>query len=93
MVRVRRGYDFTAGAEDMTRASLEERLNVVEKQLAELQAQVQKLVRPKDWRNVVGIFDGDVGMKEIFEEARKIREEDRRRTRPKATKSKRRTRA
>jgi len=77
----------------MTQASLEERLNALEKQVAELQVQVQKLVRPKDWRNAVGMFEGDEGMKRIFENARKIREEDRRRTRPKATKSKPRKRS
>ncbi len=77
----------------MTQATLEERLNALEKQLAELQAQVQKLSRPKDWRNVVGMFEGDEVMKRIFENARKIREEDRRRTRPKATKSKQRKRS
>jgi hypothetical protein len=75
----------------MSQGTVEERLTTLEKQVAELQAQVQKLTRPKDWRNIVGIFEGDEGMKAIFEEARKIREEDRRRTRPKATKSKRRT--
>lgn len=77
----------------MTRATLEERMNALEKRVEELQAQVQKLARPKDWRNIVGIFEGNEGMKQIFEEARKIREEDRRRTRPKATKGKRRTRS
>ena len=77
----------------MTQASLEERLNTLEKQLAELQAQVQKLVRPKDWRNVVGMFEGDEVMERIFENARKIREEDRRRTRPKAPKSRPRKRS
>lgn len=77
----------------MTRTSLEERLNTLEKQLAELQVQVRKLVRPKDWRNVVGMFEGDEVMARIFENARKIREEDRRRTRPKASKSKPRKRS
>lgn len=77
----------------MTRTTLEERMNALEKQLAELQAQVQELARPQDWRSVAGMFDGDEVMKRIFENARKIREEDRRRTRPKATKSKRRTRS
>jgi hypothetical protein len=77
----------------MTRATLEERMNALEKRVEELQAQVQKLARPKDWRNIVGIFEGNEGMKQVFEEARKIREEDRRRTRPKATKSKRRARS
>ena len=65
----------------MTQAKMEERLNALEKQLAELQAQVQKLVRPKDWRNVVGMFEGDEGMKRIFEAGRKLREADRRKTR------------
>lgn len=77
----------------MTRTTLEERMNAVEKQLVELQAQVQKLVRPKDWRNIVGMFEGDEVMERIFENARKIREEDRRRTRPKAPKSKPRKRS
>lgn len=77
----------------MTRATLEERMSNLEKQIAELQAQVQELKRPKDWRSVAGIFEGDEVMKRIFDNARKIREEDRRRTRPKATKSKRRTRS
>ena len=65
----------------MTQAKLEERLNTLEKQLADLQAQVQKLVRPKDWRNVVGMFAGDEVMKRIDEAGRKIREADRRKTR------------
>ena len=77
----------------MTQAMLEERLNALEKQLAELQAQVQRLVRPKDWRNVVGMFAGDEVMKRINEAGRKIREEDRRRTMPKPSKSKRRARS
>lgn len=72
----------------MTQAKLEERLNALEKQLAELQAQVQKLVQPKDWRSVVGMFAGDEVMKRIDEAGRKIREEDRRRTKPKPSKRK-----
>jgi hypothetical protein len=75
----------------MTPAMLEERLKTLEKQLAELQVQVQKLVRPKDWRNVVGMFAGDEVMKRIDEAGRKIREADRRKTRndgqPKRAKS------
>jgi regulator of replication initiation timing len=75
----------------MTRATLEERMNALEKQVAALQAQVQKLIHPKDWRNVVGMFDDDEVMKRIDEAGRKIREEDRRKTMPKPSKSKRRT--
>ncbi len=77
----------------MTRPTLEERMNALEKRVEDLQAQVQKLARPKDWRNIVGRFEGDEGMKQIFEEARKIREEDRRRTKPKPSKSKKRARS
>ncbi|HTU89739.1 MAG TPA: hypothetical protein VMF69_06565 [Gemmataceae bacterium] len=77
----------------MTRTTLEERMDALEKQLTELQAQVEKLVRPKDWRNVVGMFAGDEVMKRIDEAGRKIREEDRRKTMPKPAKSKRRTRS
>jgi hypothetical protein len=77
----------------MTRATLEERMNALEKRVEELQAQVQKLARPKDWRNVVGMFADDEGMKRIDEAGRKIREEDRRKTMPKPSKSKRRTRS
>jgi uncharacterized protein HemX len=77
----------------MTRATLEERLNALEKQVAELQAQVEKLARPKDWRNVVGMFANDEVMKRIDEAGRKFREEDRRKTMPKPSKSKRRTRS
>ena len=76
----------------MTQAMLEERLNVLEKQLAALRAQVASIMtQPTDWRSVAGMFDGDEVMQRIFDNARKIREEDRRRTRPKASKSKRRT--
>jgi hypothetical protein len=77
----------------MAQASLEERLKTLEKQIADLQAEVRKLVRPKDWRNVVGMFDGDEVMERMFENARRIREEDRRRTRPKAPKSRTRKRS
>lgn len=76
----------------MTRATLEARMNALEKQVAELQEQVQKLSRPKDWRSVVGMFGDDEVMKRIDEAGRKYREEDRRKTMPKPSKSKRRTR-
>lgn len=75
----------------MTRQTLEERLKDVESQLTVLRAQVASLTQPTDWRSVAGMFDGDEVMQRIFDNARKVREEDRRRTRPKASKSKRRT--
>jgi hypothetical protein len=35
----------------------------------------------KDWRQTVGVFTDDDGMKQLFREALKIREEDRRQAR------------
>ena len=72
----------------MEQAKLEERVAELERQLAVLKAQVATLIQPKDWRSVVGMFAGDEVMKRILEAGRKIREEDRRRTKPKPSKSK-----
>jgi hypothetical protein len=72
----------------MAQAKVEERIAELERELAALKAQVATLVKPNDWRSVIGMFEGDEGMKRIFEQARKIREEDRRRTRPKPAKTK-----
>ena len=71
----------------MSRGTVEERLAELERQLADLKVWVEALARPSDWRSVVGMFAGDEGMKRIDEAGRKIREEDRKRTR-KATRSK-----
>jgi len=35
----------------------------------------------KDWRKTVGMFTGDQGMKQLFREALKLREKDRRKSR------------
>lgn len=75
----------------MAKQTLEDRLKEVESQLAALKAKVELMASPTDWQSVAGMFDGDEVMKRIFDNARKIREEDRRRTRPKGLKSKRRT--
>ncbi len=72
----------------MSQRTLEERLAGLERQVAELKAQVATLAQPNDWRSVVGMFAGDEGMKRIDEAGRKIREQDRQRAR-KATRSKR----
>jgi len=67
----------------------------LEKRVAQLELQVAKLQSElstsppkngKDWRRTIGMFTDDPGMTEIFEEARKIREADRRKTRPSETK-------
>jgi len=61
----------------MTQAMMEERLAALEKQVGELARRLLALEAPKDWRATIGMFAGNEGMKEIFEEARKIREADR----------------
>jgi hypothetical protein len=35
----------------------------------------------KDWKRTIGIFTGDAGMKQLFEEALRIRAQDRRQAR------------
>jgi uncharacterized protein YutE (UPF0331/DUF86 family) len=72
--------------------TLEERLKEVESQLAALKAEVELMKRPTDWRSAVDKYAGDENLQRIFEAGRKIREEDRRRTKPKPSKSKRRAR-
>ena len=77
----------------MSQQTLEDRLKVVESQVAELKTQLAALTQPTDWRSVVDKFAGDKDLQRIFEAGRKIREEDRRRTKPKPSKSKRRARS
>lgn len=77
----------------MEQAKLEERIAELERQVATLKAQVATLIKPNDWRSVVGMFAGDEVMKQILEQGRKIREEDRRRTKPKPSKNKARPRS
>jgi hypothetical protein len=59
----------------------------IEERVAELERIVDKLMRrsdrsteEKDWRRTVGMFDGDEIMKEIIDEGRRIRVEDREKT-------------
>jgi hypothetical protein len=61
----------------MKQRTLEERLAALEKQMGELQAAVDKIARPKDWRSTIGMFAGDEIMKRIDAEALKYREADR----------------
>jgi uncharacterized small protein (DUF1192 family) len=64
----------------MTQNNFEERLAVLEAEMARLRADVEKLREPKDWRSAVGMFTGDKTMKRIDEYGRQYREADRRRT-------------
>ena len=77
----------------MVQAKMEERIAALEKQIAELKTQVAALIPATDWRSVVNKFAGDEDLQRIFEAGRKIREEDRRRTKPKPSKSKQRARS
>jgi hypothetical protein len=69
----------------MSRATLEERVATLERQVAAL---LTELAHPagtghaKDWRRTRGAFTGDELMKQVFEEGRKIREAERRRAQP-----------
>jgi len=67
----------------MSHETLEERVAALEQEVARLSREVQPDAEPgrDDWKSTVGMFANDPIMKEIDEEARKIREEDRRRTR------------
>lgn len=61
----------------MTQTLMAERLAALEKQVGELARRLLALEAPKDWRSTIGMFSGNEGMKEVFEEGRKIREADR----------------
>jgi hypothetical protein len=65
-------------------STLEERLASLEQQVAVLTDRLGKIETtpspaPADWRNWIGAFTDDEGMKEVFAEALKLREADRQR--------------
>jgi hypothetical protein len=59
---------------------IEQRVAVLEQELAELKAR-RGSGRVKDWRRTDGLFTENPGMKAVFAEARKLREADRRKAR------------
>jgi hypothetical protein len=67
----------------MSHATLEERVARLEKRLDELVQEKSAVDQPlqKDWRRTVGMFKGDAIMKEIIDEALRMREEERREAR------------
>jgi hypothetical protein len=65
----------------MAQTAIEERVAKLEREVAELKAALSEGSRAKDWRSTLGMFSGDEVMKQIDEEARKIREADRERAR------------
>ena len=64
----------------MKALTIEERVAVLEQELSELKARGGD-GRVKDWRRTVGMFTGNPGMKELFADAMKLREADRRKAR------------
>jgi hypothetical protein len=63
----------------MKSPTIEQRVAVLEHELAALKA--RRGNGRKDWRRTVGIFTDNPGMKELFAEAMKLREADRRKAR------------
>ena len=78
----------------MASGSLEKRVAQLELQVAKLQSELTTSPprNGKDWRRTIGMFTDAPGMKDIFEEARKFREADRRKTRVPTTKRRKPTR-
>ena len=77
----------------MSQPTLEERVTALEKQLADLTVRLATLDGAKDWRQAVGMFAGNEGMKQVFEEGRKIREADRKRAKQTAARGQRRAKS
>jgi len=78
----------------MKQLSLARRVQALESRVAELAGALQSAQgqREKDWRRTIGAFTDDEGVKEILQEALRLREIDRKETRMKA-RTKRRTTA
>ena len=64
------------------RGTLENRLATIERRLDELQSALTAPAPRADWRQSVGAFTDRPGVLAILEEAQKLREVDRRRSRP-----------
>src|SRR5687767_9815318 len=64
----------------MKASTIEQRVAVLEQELSKLKAQ-RGSRHVKDWRRTVGMFTDNPEMKELFTEAMKLREADRRKAR------------
>jgi hypothetical protein len=73
----------------MAQTNVEQRIAVLERTVAELVRSRRSAARGKDWKRTVGMFSGNELMKEIDEAGKKIREEDRKRARRRAVRSRR----
>jgi hypothetical protein len=61
--------------------SLEDRVTALEQKVQDLANQSESSKRKKDWRKTVGMFTNDAGMQELFADAMRIREADRKKAR------------
>ena len=65
--------------------SLERRVAALEKQVAELKAEIANGRNGSpgrdDWKKTIGMFTGDSVMREVFDEAMRLREKDREKAR------------
>ena len=67
----------------MSQQTLEERVRALEEKFDQLVRRLRPDAEPgrDEWKSTVGMFANDPIMKEILDEARKIREQDREQTR------------
>ena len=70
----------------MARATLEERVAALERQVSSLLANPDGTGPAKNWRRTRGAFTGDDFMKQVFEEGRKIRDAERKRAQARSRK-------
>jgi hypothetical protein len=70
----------------MPSLTLERRVKTLELQVAQLQDVVRSVHggKAKDWRRTIGAFTDDEGMKELLQEAMRLRNIDRKKARSKA---------
>jgi hypothetical protein len=61
----------------MAKATLEQRVAILETQLEQLKATVEAADLNQDWRSTVGMFTDDEEMKRLFADAMRLREADR----------------
>ena len=73
----------------MPQTTVEKRISVLERTVAELVQWRLPTGRVKDWQRTVGMFSGNEPMKEIDAAGQKLREQDRQRARRRGTKRRR----
>ena len=61
----------------MAEPTLKERIAALEQRVKELEEGTTPERRVKDGRRTIGMFTDDKGMQEVFEEAQRLREQDR----------------